>query len=124
MYRRIITALTIIAVLSIPVFAATYNFDKSAVIVPQCKWITSSDPDVIWVDCAESTETDYGYFLKAGNTTITVIEDGNPAQGKHFKEADHEKQQGSHSRGGTCGFPCGIRTGAERDLQRDRSGGY
>ena len=80
MFRKSLIILTIIAIITVPVFAGSsgsYNYDPSSVVAPTSKYMTSSNPNVIWVDYTDS-DTDRGYFLNAGTTTITTN------TGKHF----------------------------------------
>lgn len=76
MFRRILITLTLISIISVPVFAGSYNYDQSSVVVPTSRYMTSSNTNVIWVDYTQD-DSDYGYFLNEGNTTIT-------ADGKQF----------------------------------------
>jgi len=76
MFRKILITLTLISIISVPVFAGSYNYDQSSVVVPTSKYMKSSNTNVIWVDYTES-DSDFGYFLNAGTTTIT-------ADGKQF----------------------------------------
>ena len=76
MLRRTLITLAIISLISVSVFAGSYNYDQSSVVVPTSKYMTSSNTDVIWVDYTQD-DSDFGYFLNAGNTTIT-------ANGKQF----------------------------------------
>ena len=76
MFRRILITLTLISIISVPVFAGSYNYDQSSVVVPTSRYMTSSNTNVIWVDYTQD-DSDYGYFLNTGNTTIT-------ANGKQF----------------------------------------
>lgn len=77
MFRKALITLTLISIISVPVFAGSYNYDQSSVVVPTSKYMKSSNTNVIWVDYTRDAEYDYGYFLNAGNTTIT-------ANGKQF----------------------------------------
>lgn len=76
MFRKILITLTLISIISVPVFAGSYNYDQSSVVVPTSKYMTSSNTNVIWVDYTQD-DSDFGYFLNAGTTTIT-------ADGKQF----------------------------------------
>jgi len=76
MFRKILITLTLISIISVPVFAGSYNYDQSSVVVPTSKYMTSSNTNVIWVDYTQD-DSDYGYFLNTGTTTIT-------ADGKQF----------------------------------------
>ena len=76
MFRRALIILAIISLISVSVFAGSYNYDQSSVVVPTSKYMKSSNTNVIWVDYTQDN-SDYGYFLNAGNTTIT-------ANGKQF----------------------------------------
>lgn len=76
MFRKALITLTLISIISVPVFAGSYNYDPSSVVVSTSKYMTSSNTNVIWVDYTQD-DSDYGYFLDAGNTTIT-------ANGKQF----------------------------------------
>ena len=71
MFRKALIILSIISIITIPVFASSYNYDPSSVVIPKSKYMTSSNPNVIWVDYTDVT-TDYGYFLNSGTTTITT----------------------------------------------------
>lgn len=76
MFRKALITLTLISIISVPVFAGSYNYDQSSVVVPTSKYMTSSNTNVIWVDYTQD-DSDFGYFLNEGNTTIT-------ANGKQF----------------------------------------
>lgn len=76
MFRKILITLTLISIISVPVFAGSYNYDQSSVVVPTSKYMKSSNTNVIWVDYTQD-DSDFGYFLNAGTTTIT-------ADGKQF----------------------------------------
>lgn len=76
MFRKALITLMLISIISVPVFAGSYNYDQSSVVVPTSKYMTSSNTNVIWVDYTQD-DSDFGYFLNAGTTTIT-------AAGKQF----------------------------------------
>ena len=76
MFRKALITLTLISIISVPVFAGSYNYDQSSVVVPTSKYMKSSNTNVIWVDYTQD-DSDFGYFLNAGTTTIT-------ADGKQF----------------------------------------
>ena len=76
MFRRILITLTLISIISVPVFAGSYNYDPSSVVVPTSRYMKSNNTNVIWVDYTQD-DSDFGYFLNAGSTTIT-------ANGKQF----------------------------------------
>jgi len=76
MFRKILITLTLISIISVPVFAGSYNYDQSSVVAPTSKYMKSSNTNVIWVDYTQD-DSDFGYFLNAGTTTIT-------ADGKQF----------------------------------------
>ena len=79
----IFITLSLISVISIPVFAGSYNYDQSSVVVPTSRYMTSSNTNVIWVDYTQD-DSDYGYFLNTGTTTITA--DGKQLLGAYVRE--------------------------------------